>query len=140
MIKNKHNFIVKMLCIGYLIVSLSGCGNSGPQQDGTGEPPPGGATWEDAEFPYQEGSMKISDNSTKVDPPVFFNGTDGLIQVEYFYSANNEHYSLFYHTSDGGKSWTRKDEKIVYNDIGSLKYSSLRIRIMDGLLQTIRIL
>ncbi|MGD9570028.1 MAG: HD domain-containing protein [Sedimentibacter sp.] len=46
-----------------------------------------------------------------------------MIQIEYFYSVNNEHYSLFYYTGDGGKSWIKKDKKIVYNDSGSLKYS-----------------
>lgn len=82
----------------------------------------GGVTWKDVEFPYQEGSMNVSDNtSVRVDPPVFFNGTDGLIRVQY--DINGEIYSLFYHTGDGGKSWTKKDEKIVYNDIDSLKYS-----------------
>lgn len=88
----------------------------------------GGFTWEDVEFPYQEGSIMgnenhIGDTSVKVGPPSFFNRKDGLIQVEYFYSVNNEHYSLFYYTGDGGKSWTKKDEKIAYNDSGSLQYS-----------------
>ncbi len=88
----------------------------------------GGVTWEDVEFPYQEGSILGSENhmgdtSVKVDPPTFFNRTHGLIQIEYFYSVNNEHYSLFYHTGDGGKSWTKKDEKIVYIGSGNLKYS-----------------
>lgn len=88
----------------------------------------GGVTWKDVEFPYQDGSILGSENHTgdtnvKVAPPIFFNRTDGLIQVEYFYSVNNEHYSLFYHTGNGGKSWTKKDKKIVYNDSDSLKYS-----------------
>lgn len=88
----------------------------------------GGMAWEDVEFPYQEGSIlgsenHIGDTSVKVDPPVFFNRKDGLIQVQYFYSVNNELYSLFYHTGDGGKSWEKEDEKIVYNDPGSFKYS-----------------
>ncbi|MFZ7103011.1 MAG: WD40/YVTN/BNR-like repeat-containing protein [Peptococcaceae bacterium] len=83
----------------------------------------GGSTWVDGEFPYQEDSMNAGDNtSISVDPPVFFNGKDGLIRVRYA-TINGEIYSLFYHTGNGGKSWTKKDEKIAHTDIGSLKYS-----------------
>ncbi len=82
----------------------------------------GGVTWVDVEFPYQEGSINIADgNSVRVTTPIFFNKTDGLIQIQYF--VNGELFSLFYHTGDGGKSWTKATGKIAYNDSGSLKYS-----------------
>ena len=87
----------------------------------------GGVTWKDVALPYQESSLMddenyIPDSSVRVGSPTFFSDTYGLISVEYLI-PNSKPYSLFYQTHDGGKSWLMIGEKIVYNELGSLKYS-----------------
>jgi len=94
----------------------------------------GGVTWKDEEFPYQESYIQgnkeySSTSSIRVDPPIFFNKTDGIIRIEYIKNMNNQiqYNSLFYNTSNGGLSWIAKGKEIKYKESDSFKYTFIDV-------------